>query len=405
MKNILLIMPYGSVGGMERLALTFYDYYKAKGYSVKAVKIVKLPNDIINFGEDEYFLSTKDFNEFSSQERAKFYFKIPGMLRQIIKEQQITHSIAFGDMANVFSALTFTKEFKIASIHALKSVEFLNKTFLNKIFKFAFKTSYRNFDKVVCISKAIKADLIENCGFKFISKLQVIYNPHDIDELNRLADLPLDSVNEELLFSKPTIVFVGRLSMQKSPWHLINAFAIYLKKGHDANLVFIGDGNPTVEKYIKQQIDTLKIQENVIFTGRKSNPYKYIKKSKLLALSSYYEGTPNVIVEAIAIGVPVVSSLCTEGIVELMSLEKYENQDGKIRTETGIITPNFFKGSLAFPEVSGFTAEEESMASAFEEVLQNNESIVKSLQINHTSILQKFDMNRVANDYLLPIAH
>jgi len=402
MKNILLIIPYGSVGGMERLALTFYDYYKTLGYGVKAVKIVKLRNDIINFGGDEFFLSDKDLNEFSFQGRLKFYLKIPGMLRKIIKQEKISHSIAFGDMANVFSSLTFTNEFKIASIHALKSVEFLNDTFLNKIFKLSFKTSYRNFDKVVCISEAIKKDLIANCGFRFVSKLQVIYNPHDVTELNRLSVMPLDFPKEEEWFSKPVIVFVGRLSMQKSPWHLINAFAIFLKNGYDAHLLFIGDGDPAVENHIRNQIQLLQIGSSVFFAGRKSNPYKYLKKSKLLALSSYYEGTPNVIVEAIAVGVPVVSSLCTDGILELMSLEKLDDNGGKIYTETGIITANFFKGSLAIPESAAFTPEEKMMASAFEEIFQDNR-YSENLVANQKNILRKFNLDQVANDYLSPL--
>ena len=396
-------MPYGSVGGMERLALTFYNYYKAQGYDVKAVKIIKLQNDIINFGQDELFLSEKDLNAFSFADRIKFYLKIPAMLRKIIQEQQTTHSIAFGDMANVFSSLTFTNEFKIASIHALKSVEFVNKNFLNRVFKLAFKTTYRNFDKVVCISKAIKADLIENCGFGFPAKLEVIYNPHDIDELNRLALLPLDDPSEALIYANPVIVFVGRLSTQKSPWHLVNAFALLQKKLPNVHLLFIGDGDKSVESYTHERIASLGIEKNVFFIGRKSNPYKYLKKARLLALSSYYEGTPNVIVESIALGVPVVSSLCTGGILELMSLEKQENNAGKIYTETGIVTPNFFKGSLGIPEEVTFTNEEQIMAEAFEEVLKSDQ-FYNNLKSGKEKILKKFDLSQVANEYLLPVS-
>ena len=49
-KRILLLMPYGSVGGMERLALTFYNRMKKLGYKVKVVKLIKLEDDIILFG-------------------------------------------------------------------------------------------------------------------------------------------------------------------------------------------------------------------------------------------------------------------------------------------------------------------------------------------------------------------
>ena len=108
MKSILLIMPYGSVGGMERLAINFYNYYKNNGYTVKAIKIIKLESDIINFGDDELFLSNIDFFEMSFAKRFLFYLKIPFMIRKIIKQNKTSHSIAFGDMANIFSSLTFS---------------------------------------------------------------------------------------------------------------------------------------------------------------------------------------------------------------------------------------------------------------------------------------------------------
>ena len=158
-KSILLIMPYGSVGGMERLAKNFYNHYKSLGHEVKAIKFIGLESDIINFEDDEIVFSDKDLYELSPIKRLWFYFSIPWKIRKIIKKTNADYSIAFGDMANMFSSLSFTKEFKVASIHALKSVEFKNKTLLNKFFKLGFTTSYKYFNKVVCISKAIEQDL------------------------------------------------------------------------------------------------------------------------------------------------------------------------------------------------------------------------------------------------------
>jgi glycosyltransferase involved in cell wall biosynthesis len=395
-------MPYGSVGGMERLAFTFYQHYKSLGYNVKAVKIIKLDNDIINFGEDEYHLSSIDFAGRSSLNRMVLYFRAPRLIRKIIRQNDITHSISFGDMANTFSSLTFTNEFKIGSIHALKSVEFVSKSIFNRIFKLSYKTSYRYFDKVVCISSAIKSDLIENCGFRFVDKLEVIYNPHNIETINRMAIEPLETAHEEQLFATPVVIFIGRLSMQKSPWHLIKAFALLLKKESDATLVFIGDGDKIVESYIAELTYFLNIEDRVKFLGRKDNPYKYLKRSRVLALSSYYEGTPNVIVEAMGLAVPVVTSLCTEGILELMSLRKRDFIARKIYTEAGIVTPNFYKGSLRIPEERDFTLEEQIMAEALQEVLGQSQ-YKTGLQEQLKDLLVKFDLEEVAQHYLQPI--
>ena len=399
MKSIVLIMPYGSVGGMERLALNFYNYYKKNGYTVKAVKIIKLDSDIINFGEDEIFLSNIDFYQMSFLKRFLFYAKIPFMLRKIIKRHKSSHSIAFGDMANVFSSLTFTKEFKIASIHALKSVEFYNKTFLNTIFKLGFKTSYYNFDKVVCISTAIKVDLITNCGFRFKEKLKVIYNPHDVQSIINLSKIAIESKEEKALFDKKTILFLGRLCIQKAPWHLIKAFSILLKKSNSYNLILIGDGDVTVENHLKALVETLQIKENVFFLGRKSNPYQYLSNASVLALSSYYEGTPNVIVEAIACEIPIVSSNCTDGIIELMSNNQLNKEGDMILTESGIITPNFYKENLSIPENNDFISEETVFSNALEQILLNDK-YKKQLLLNKDSLLEKFEMRKIAEEYL-----
>ncbi len=130
MKNILLIIPYGGVGGIERLALNFYNHYVSKGYIVKVIKIIQLDSDIIHFGVDEIALSTKDFIKMPFINRLYFYCKIPFLIHKIIKKNKISHSISFGDMTNFFSSLSFTKEYKIGSIHSFKSIEFKEQNFL-----------------------------------------------------------------------------------------------------------------------------------------------------------------------------------------------------------------------------------------------------------------------------------
>lgn len=401
MKNILLIIPYGGVGGMERLALTFYNHYKQKGYNVKGLKLIKLENDIINFNEDELFLKPYDFSVMSKIERALFYLKAPLMIRKIIKKEKITHSIAFGDMPNILSSLTKTKDFKVGSIHALKSIELSNPKLMNKVFSFCYKTSYKNLDKVVCISKAIKEDLISKCGYKF-DNLEIIYNPHDLKEIEKKSIIPIENETEKLIFSDKIILFLGRLSYQKSPWHLIKSFYLIQDRVNDAKLVLIGDGMPDVIDHVNYLIDKFKLKEKVIFLGRKENPYKYLVKSKLLALSSHYEGTPNVIVESMSLGVPVVSSNCTDGILELMTEKKIKISDKNVELESGIITPNLYKGTLKIPENNDFIQEEYDFANALVAVLKNNK-YKNSLLENQKSLLDKFDVNIVSKKYLTPI--
>lgn len=398
MKRILLIIPSGGVGGIERLALNFYNFYKTQGFEVKVVKIIKQQSDFINFSEDELYLSELDLGEMGKFSRILFYLKSPFIIRRMIKTNRITHSIGFGDVANLFSSLTLTGEMKIVSLHGLKSVEFKNNSLLNRLSKIAFKTSFALTDKVVCISQAIKEDLIENFKFKFPNKLKVIYNPHDIKAIHDLSLQPLDSAEEEKIFEKKTILFIGRLTNQKAPWHLVKSFSL-LKDRENVNLIFIGDGAEPVENYIKHLAQKLDISDNIYFLGRKSNPFKYLKRANLLALTSYYEGTPNVIIEAIATAVPVVSSNCTGGIKELMSCNQCEEKDGFLITESGLITPNFFKSDLDLPKNDHFTDEEYIFSKALELVLKDD-SFKKSVITNKELLLQKYNIEVVANEYL-----
>ncbi|QBA63890.1 glycosyltransferase [Muriicola soli] len=398
-RAILLIIPYGSVGGMERLSTYFYDYYLNKGYKVKVLKIIKLENDIINFNENEYALSEKDLYEMSKFQRLRFYLKAPIRIRKMIKKYSIEYTISFGDMANLFSSLTLSSETKIGSIHSFKSIELSNKTILNKIYTYAYKSSYRSFHKVVCISKTIKEDLLTKCGYRF-NNLKVIYNPHDIGKIIKNSNEKITEIQEKKIFSSDCIVFIGRLSKEKAPWHLINAFNFVHKKRKDINLVFIGDGDPVISNYIDNLVHEFGLNNNVFFLGRRSNPYKYIKASRVLALSSHYEGTPNVIIEAIAVGTPVVSSHSTNGIIELMSYRLLERNGEFIITESGIITPNLYKGELGIPKESGFLDEEVELADALLEVISNIEYHTK-LNKNKSALLSKYKLERIAEEYLL----
>lgn len=398
MKRILLIIPYGGVGGMERLALSFYNFYKSKGYYIKAVKFIKLESDIINFEEDELYFSKLDYHEMTKIDRLLFNLKAPIKLRGLIKKHNITHSIAFGDPPNLYSSITFTNEYKIGSIHALKSVELSNDSKLSKLTRFGFKHTYKKLNKLVCISKAIKKDLIENCGYNFEKNLEVIYNPHDIKEILKRAkeDIEIDDLN---LFDKKTLLFLGRLSTQKSPWHLINAFSLLLESEPNTNLIIIGDGDNSVFKHVKNLIIKHNIEKRVFFLGRKSNPYKYLYKADALVLASHYEGTPNVIVEAICLNTPIVTSNCTDGILELMSLRCDLNMEGNIEVESGIITPNLFKGKLGIPDTSEIIEEERCFAKALQKIL-NTDKYTQSLEKHRQDLLHKFDLKTVAITYL-----
>jgi glycosyltransferase involved in cell wall biosynthesis len=400
-RHILLIIPYGGIGGMERLALNLYRHYRSLGDGVKVIKLVRRPDDIVNFGKDEIALSERDLAAMSPLRRVHFYLTIPWSIARTVRAHGITHSIAMGDMGNLFSSLSPSREFKVASIHSLKSAELASGGILNGVFRLAYRSTYCRFDRMVCISRAIRSDLLEKCGYRFPKRLEVIYNPHDLTAITEAASAALNS-DEAALFSGKTVVFLGRMTGPKALWHLVRAFQAVLRQGVEARLVFIGDGDPETMRYLKDLVSGYGIGERVTFLGRSSNPYKYLARANILALSSHYEGTPNVIVEAIALGVPVVSSHCTNGVVELMGTRDRAGFTTPLELEAGIMTPPLDGNRDDMTEQTPLTPAEMVLADALVAVL-TNPRYGESVRRHRDQLLEKFDLARSAQAYLAPI--
>ena len=121
-------------------------------------------------------------------------------------------------------------------------------------------------------------------------------------------------------FKGKVITSMGRLEHQKGQVHLIKAFSKIKQELPGIKLLIIGQGS--LEKQLKGLVEFLGIADDVKFIGYTKNPFKYIKRSKLFVLTSLYEGFPNALCEAMACGVPVISSDCKSGPREILSAGK-----------------------------------------------------------------------------------
>jgi glycosyltransferase involved in cell wall biosynthesis len=150
-------------------------------------------------------------------------------------------------------------------------------------------------------------------------KITVIHNPLNIKNIQKLGSESLPKHFIEL--SSPKIISIGRLVYQKNYEMLINAFALVKKHESNANLIILGKG--PLEGQLKDQTIKLKIESCVHFMGFVKNPYKYLRGSDLFVLSSRFEGFGNVLVEALATGLPIVSTDCDGGPKEILDAENY----------------------------------------------------------------------------------
>ena len=166
-------------------------------------------------------------------------------------------------------------------------------------------------DKIVALSNGVKNDLVLNFGIRK-SKINVIYNPVEVEYIRQVSKEPVDDL--EFLQDNKKIISVGRLAEQKDYPTLFLAIKALSKD--NVHLIILGQG--TLEKRLKILCNNLGIQDKVHFCGFKKNPFKYMKHSDLFVLSSKWEGFGHVIVEAMASGVPVLSTDCNSGPAEII---------------------------------------------------------------------------------------
>jgi len=220
---------------------------------------------------------------------------------------------------------------------------------LRKLNKLLVRLLYPKADLIIAVSYGVKQSLI-NLGIEE-EKIKVIYNPYPIAEIRELVKEPLGSYEE--IFKHPILITAGRLTKQKGQWYLLRVFKALKEKHKDLKLVILGEGELkdylvklSEELGLKTYVwdrDELSESFDVYFLGFQKNPFKFIARSKLFVFPSLWEGFPNALVEAMACGVPVVSSDCRSGPREILAPNtdfNYQTQKPEF-AEYGVLMPVF----------------------------------------------------------------
>lgn len=173
-------------------------------------------------------------------------------------------------------------------------------------------------DAVVAVSQGVADDLINITGLPR-ERVKVIYNPIVTPELLQKAKETIDHP----WFGPgqpPVILSVGRLTAAKDFPTLIHAFA-RVRAERQARLMILGEGEerPKLESLVRE----LGLEDDVSMPGFVDNPYAYMARAAVFVLSSVWEGFGNVLVEAMAVGTPVVSTDCPSGPAEILEGGKW----------------------------------------------------------------------------------
>lgn len=173
-------------------------------------------------------------------------------------------------------------------------------------------------DDIVAVSQGV-ADDLARIAPATRDRIHVAYNPVVSPEIFQLAKEPVD--HPWLQAGEPPVILgVGRLHPQKDFPTLLRAFA-QVRQARPARLLILGDG-PEREA-LTELVASMGLTEDVSMPGFVQNPYAYMAKATVFVMSSIYEGLGNVLVEALAVGTPVVSTNCESGPAEILADGKY----------------------------------------------------------------------------------
>ena len=163
------------------------------------------------------------------------------------------------------------------------------------------------FDRIVCVSRAAWNTFRQISGLS--RGVELHYNPMNSENVRRLAEAEAELPEPDL----PYICAVGRLSAEKAFERLIVIHNRLLERGITHRLVIVGDGPDAA--FLRRLIRAMGLENTVILAGYQKNPYPYMKHSRFLVSSSYTEGLPVITMEALCLGVPIVSPIESMGEV------------------------------------------------------------------------------------------
>lgn len=177
---------------------------------------------------------------------------------------------------------------------------------------------YPRADGFIAVSDGVARNMTEHLGVD-PGRISVVYNPLPVNEIRAQAAEPAGHPWFQGP-APPVMINIGRLSLQKDQATLVEAFSQVRARLH-ARLVILGEGPQRVP--LEHLVRERGLQDDVWMPGFMDNPYRFLARSRVLVLSSRVEGLPNVLMEAMACGVPIISTDCPNGPNEILENGKW----------------------------------------------------------------------------------
>ena len=301
-KSIFVLLPSLEMGGAERVAINFLSKLNDKKFSRCLVVLGSNDGpllDDIPDGVKTIFLDKK---------RVRHALWILFLLLRKYKPDLVFSNLSHLNLAVAMFRFALPKNIKVVARESNIVSRNVTSFPISSLYSLLYKIFYNQLDLVFCQTPEMACDLIENYNVDN-EKIRVINNPIDQEYINKMAAKEL--IARE---NKRTMIACGRLDFQKGFDILLQALALI--PNTDYRVLIIGDGN--MRSSLELQALQLGLSDNVSFLGFKSNPYPYIASSDCIVSSSRFEGMPNILLEALALGKPVISTPSTRSLTDLL---------------------------------------------------------------------------------------
>ena len=275
-KRVIHVLASSKYSGAENVACTIIDNLKDE--------------------YDMYYCCTKGAIEKILIEKNIKYIPIDNLsireIRRVVKDNKPDIIHAHDNRATVISS-RFNNKCKIIS-HIHGNNKIMNSINLKTL---VFNYCSKKIKKIIWVS----ASSFDGYVFKnnVEDKSVILYNVIDIKELERKSKLYNCDKNFDL-------IFLGRIAYPKNPERLIEIMKLLKEKKKDISLAIVGDG--VDRKKVEDLIKKYNLEYNITMYGFKNNPYPILLNSKILIMTSIYEGTPMCALEAQALGKPIVAT-------------------------------------------------------------------------------------------------
>jgi N-acetylgalactosamine-N,N'-diacetylbacillosaminyl-diphospho-undecaprenol 4-alpha-N-acetylgalactosaminyltransferase len=332
-KKIVFLINSLGLGGAERVVSLLLE--KMKNHPELEFELILLENEIFyDLPQDiKVTILSKLTWKDSALKRTLYIPILSYRLKQYIKQNSVDFVLSFiyrSDFVNVIASFLTDCKFGLSN-RVNASSTYADNKLPSKINNFLIKTLYPKAPLVINVSHGLKNDLKKNYNVQE-AKQKVIYNPYDIQKIEKLSLEPL----EYKLDRDNTIVVASRLDPIKNIPMILRTFA---KFQEPLKLVIIGDGADINE--LKALSRELGVDKRVIFTGLQNNPYKYMRNSAIYISASNSEGFPNALVEAMICRCTVISTDCKSGPREILAPSSdftYELEKGVEYAKYGLLT-------------------------------------------------------------------